>query len=122
MCKNSVSKSHKDGSDVVDELITSQEEADTRMLLHIIYASSSYRSMVIVTEDTHVFMICLSIFHQISGNMYIRCGTKTNFVTLILAKVGSLLVNRLLKLYKNFMHSLAATHSVLLVVGETSVL
>ena len=33
--------------------------------------------------------------------------------------MGSLLVNRLVKLYKNFMHSLAATHSVLLVVGES---
>ena len=91
------------------------------MLFHIIYASSNYRSMVIPTEDTHVFMICLSVFHQISGNMNVRCGTKTDFVTLILAKLGSLLVNRLVKLYKNVMHSLAATHSVLLVVGEKSV-
>ena len=38
--------------------------------------------------------------------------------TLILAKLGSLLVKRLVKLNKDFMHSPAATPSAPLVVGE----
>ena len=42
-----------------------KEEADTRTLLHTKHASSNYISMDIVTEDTDVFIICLSIFHQI---------------------------------------------------------
>ena len=53
----------KDGSDVVDELATSKEEAGTLTLLHIKHASSNYIYMVIVTEDTDEFIICISVFH-----------------------------------------------------------
>ena len=50
--------------------------------------------------------------------MYIRCGTKTDYNTLTLAKLGSLLVKRLVKLYQDFIHSPAPTPSALIVVGE----
>ena len=56
----------KDGSEVVDELATSKLEPDTRTLLHTKHDSSNYIYMVIVTEDTDVFIVCLSVFHQIS--------------------------------------------------------
>ena len=99
-CGEQCFKVTKDCSEVVDKLTTPQEDTDTRMLLHTKHASSNYRSMVIVTEDTDVFIICLSVFHRISGNMYIQCGTLT------FAKLGSLLVKGLEKLFKDFMHSL----------------
>ena len=54
--------------------------------------------------------------------MYIRCGTKRDYDTLTLAKLGSLLVKRLVKLYKDFMHSQATTPSAPIVVWEISVL
>ena len=50
--------------------------------------------------------------------MYIQCGTKTDYDTLALAKLGSLLVKRLVKLYQDCMHSPAATPSVPIVIGE----
>ena len=50
--------------------------------------------------------------------MYIQCGTKTDYDTLTLAKLGSLLVKRLVKLYKGFMHSPAATPPVPIVVAN----
>ena len=53
----------KDGS---DDFATFQEEAYTRTLLHTKHVSRNYICMVIVTEDTGVFNICLSVFHQIS--------------------------------------------------------
>ena len=56
-CGKQCFKVTKDGSEVVDELATSQEEADTGTLLHTKHASSNYISMVIVTEDTDVFII-----------------------------------------------------------------
>ena len=62
------------------------------MLLHNNHALSNVRSMFIETEDTDVFIICLSIFRQISGNMYIQYGTKNKLVILTLAKLGSLVV------------------------------
>ena len=49
--------------------------------------------------------------------MYSRCGKKVSN-TLKLAKFGSLLVKRLVKLNKDFMHSPAATPSAPLVVVE----
>ena len=48
-CGKQCFKVTKDASEVVYELATFQEEADTRMLLHTKHASSNYRSMVIVT-------------------------------------------------------------------------
>ena len=64
-----------------------------------------------------MFIICLSVFHQVS-DMYIRRVTKTDYDTLTLAKLGCLLVKRLVKLYKDFMHSPAAALSVHIVVLE----
>ena len=75
-----------------------------------------------MTEDTNVLIICLSVYNLISGNMYIQCGTKTDFITLTLLKLGSLSVKRLVKLYKGFMHLQAVTQSAPLVVEEKSVL
>ena len=50
--------------------------------------------------------------------MYIRCGTKTDCDTLTFAKLGSLLVKRLVKLYQDLMHSPAATPSAPIVVRQ----
>ena len=93
-CGKQCFKVTKDGSEVVDELATSHEEADTRTLLHTKHASSNYISMVIVTDDTDVFIICLSVFHQISGICIsdVEEKTKTDYDALTLAKLGSLLV------------------------------
>ena len=115
-CEKQHFKVTKDGSEVVAELTTSQEEAGTPILLHIKYASSNDRSMVIVTEDIDVFIICLSVFRQICGNMYIRCVTKNSLAILTLAKLGSFLVKRLVKPYKDVMLIPGATHSAPLVV------
>ena len=116
-CGKQCFKVTKDGSEVVDALATSIEEADKRTLLRTKHASSNYIYMVIVAEHTGVFIICLSVFHQIS-DMYIQCVTKTDYDTLTLAKLGSLMVERLVKLYKEFMHSPAAIPSAHKVVGE----
>ena len=81
-CEKQCFKVTKDGSEVVAELTTSQEEAGTPILLHTKHVPSNDRSMVIATEDIDVFIICLSVFCQICGNMYIKCGTKNCLVIL----------------------------------------
>ena len=73
--------------------------------------------MVIVTEDTDVFIIRRSVFHQIRYTCLSDVEQKQT-TTLTLAKLGRLLVKRLIKLYKVFMHSPAATPSVSIVVRE----
>ena len=66
----------KDDSEIVGDLTSSQEEADIHMLLHAKHASSNYEAMVIVSEGTHVIIICLAMLRQIPGKIYIRCGMK----------------------------------------------
>ena len=87
-CEKQCFKVTKEGSEAIDELTTTQEEADTRMLLHAKHVSNNYKSIVIVTEDTDVFIICVAIFRQISSNMYIQCGTKNRFRHIDISKIG----------------------------------
>ena len=81
-------KPTKYNSDAIDELTTSQKEADTRMLLHTKHASSNYRSMVIVTKDTDVFIICLPVFYQISDICISDMKQKNRLRRIDIYKVG----------------------------------
>ena len=61
---------------VVDELRSDHQEADTRLLLHAKHAILTYGKIVISTPDTDVFMIALSKSTVINANLYILTGTK----------------------------------------------
>jgi hypothetical protein len=74
-CEDRCIKLTRNDAKEADELVTSQEEADTRMLLHAKHASQVYERIVIVCEDTDVLILCLALQKDIR-NMYIRCGTK----------------------------------------------
>ena len=51
----------------VDELKSTQEEADTRMPLHALHAvTAGYNSVLIVSEDTDVLVLCVAFSSQIS--------------------------------------------------------
>ena len=54
----------------VTELENTHEEADTRILLHAKHASGNYSSIVIVAEDTDVFIPCLAFQSKINSTMY----------------------------------------------------
>ena len=55
----------------VDELKSSQEEADTRLFLHAKNAADSYPALICVSEDTDVFIICLTLSGDINSNISI---------------------------------------------------
>ena len=59
-----------------DSLFTTQEEADTRMLLHAKHAADESSSLIIASEDTDVLIICLSLVQNFACRMYIKCGAK----------------------------------------------
>ena len=66
-----------DSSEIV-ELESSHEEADTRLLLHAKHAADSgYRNIIVVSEDTDVFVLLLSFAKDISAALYQKRGTKT---------------------------------------------
>lgn len=64
-----------------DDLKSSQEEADTRLELHAHHAArEEYKSVVIVSEETDVFVICLAFQTDINSRLYQKCGTQTRYV------------------------------------------
>ena len=65
------------------ELQSTQEEADTRFLLHALHAARTGSKAVIVTsEDTDVMLLCLAFQKDIHCPIYQKCGiqNRTRFV------------------------------------------
>ncbi|XP_078579479.1 uncharacterized protein LOC144863800 [Branchiostoma floridae x Branchiostoma japonicum] len=65
------------------ELQCSQEEADTRLLLHALHAAETASEAVVITaEDTDIMVISLAFAKRIPCKVYQKCGTKnrTRFI------------------------------------------
>ena len=59
------------------DLKSSQEEADTRILLLALHAAESgYQSIIITAEDTDVMVLSLGMCHKIPSHLFQKCGTK----------------------------------------------
>jgi len=56
----------------ITELRSMQKEADTRMMIHVKHAAASYRNVVVISEDTDVFIILLSPHSQIPTRILLR--------------------------------------------------
>lgn len=66
-----------DSVETIDCLNSSQEEADTRILLHAAHcAKSGCQAVVIVSDDTDVFVLCIAFSSRIYCPIYIKSGTK----------------------------------------------
>ncbi|KAI3381643.1 hypothetical protein SNEBB_009797, partial [Seison nebaliae] len=75
----------------VAELASTHEEADTRILLHAKHASGNYSAIVIVAEDTDVFILCLAFQSQIDSAMYIKCGSASRIRYIDVRKVADVI-------------------------------
>ena len=61
----------------VPELDCKHEEADTRLLLHAKHAGDTGSTAVIlVADDTDVFLLSMAFCKQIAAFLYQKCGTK----------------------------------------------
>lgn len=107
-----------DGSEEVLALRSTQEEADGRLLLHAAHAASAgYKSVVINSEDTDVFILCLAFCESIQASLYMKCGTKSRKRVLDIEKIACTLGNQLQYCAKHLlvcMLILAVMQSVLL--------
>ena len=65
---------HK-GAALVNDLKSSQEEADTRILLHA--SNQGYTSVIVVSEDTDVFVLLIAFAKEIPASLYQKRGTST---------------------------------------------
>jgi len=63
----------------VPELFSNHKEADPRLALHAVYASSiaPNEGVCVVCDDTDVFIILLSIAAQMKGHLFFRQGRST---------------------------------------------
>ena len=60
------------------DLDSSQEEANTRLLLHAAHATrSKFVAVIIVSEDTDVLVLCLAFKSFIPSSMFIKCSSQT---------------------------------------------
>jgi len=87
---------------VVDQLCSSQEEADTRIILHCLFAAESMSgdgSIVVRSPDTDVFVLLLAYASDIRNQVFFDTGTGTTrrllAVTDIAAQLGENVVNAL---------------------------
>ena len=63
-----------------EDLRSEQEEADTRLLLHVQHAANEkrYRSIIVLSEDTDVRILCLAISFSIDVPIFQRCVSQIN--------------------------------------------
>ena len=75
--------------DEVDNLNSTQEEADTRIFLHAAYAanSSEVTDIIIVSPDTDVFIIGISLQSGIAAKLHFHTGRGINLRTIDLEKI-----------------------------------
>ena len=60
----------------MDHLCSSQEEADTRMVLHAFDAKSrGYERVIITSSDTDVFLLLTAFYPQMSTEVWMKAGT-----------------------------------------------
>ena len=61
----------------IEALKSNQEEADTRLFLHPKHAAETYPSIICVSGDTDVLIICLGLMAYITSKIFIRRGTRS---------------------------------------------
>ena len=70
-CEQECFKISKDQWEDIVDLKSSQEEADTRIVLHALHAGKSgYKATVILAKDTDVLILCLGFSKDISCPIY----------------------------------------------------
>lgn len=74
-----------------DDLKTSQEEADTRVIFHAKHAAPHVSSIIMVAEDTDIMLLCLAFHRDIECSMYVKCGTATRTRYISISKVSAAL-------------------------------
>ena len=87
-CEKECWKITSESTGEVRELSSSQEEADTRLLLHASHsAREGYEAVIVNSEDTDVFILLLGFSSSINTKLYVRCGTKTRTRLIDIGKV-----------------------------------
>lgn len=80
------------GAHEVDQLFSTHEEADTRVLLHAQYAAKKgCQAVVIVADDTDILVLAISHSAQIDGKLYLLRGNSDTRRLLDISQLGKTL-------------------------------
>lgn len=63
--------------EIIEELTSNHEEADTRLALHASHASHYYRHVIVKSPDTDVFVILLAFQLEINAKLYFATGVQS---------------------------------------------
>ena len=82
---------------LVEDLYSSQEEADTRIILHCLYASQQSHTtrIVVKSPDTDVFLLLLSYCDVIGKTLIFQTGTGNNRRQINITKMAKSMPKRL---------------------------
>ena len=75
----------------IDDLQSTQEEADTLVLLHATHAAETIPALICITEGTEFFIICLGLCQDVNSNIFIRRGSKSSVRLVDITKLAAAL-------------------------------
>ena len=92
-CESDCYEITSQAANIVDELNSTQEEADTRLILLAAHAVSRVtRRWLWHQKNTDIFLLCLAFKCFIPASMYVKCGTQTRnryvSISSVVAAVG----------------------------------
>ncbi len=91
-CEEKCFKLTREKCEEVQVLRSNHEEADTRLFLHAQHAAAeNYQAIVLVADDTDVFIICLGLSSAIKSKVFIRRGTKARVRMIDITKIAAAL-------------------------------
>lgn len=80
------------------ELQSTQEEADTRMLLHAAHAAmEGYVTVVISSDDTDVLILCLAFHSCITCTLFVKCSSQSRTMYINVSDVAHMFGSDLCK-------------------------
>ena len=93
----------------IDDLQSTQEEADTRISLHVKHAAETIPALICITEDTDVFIICLGLCQDVNRHIFIRRGSKSSVRLVDITKLAAVLGWDFAQRCWDYIHGLAVT-------------
>ena len=74
-----------------DNLNTSQEEVDTRVIFYAKHAAPIVSSIIMEAEDADIILLCVAFHKAIHSSVYVKCSTATRTRYISISKVSAAL-------------------------------
>ncbi|KAK3735047.1 hypothetical protein QZH41_001743 [Actinostola sp. cb2023] len=104
-CEEECHQISSESANAVQDLKSTQEEADTRIILHIAHAArSGYDTLIVASEDTDVFILCLTFKDMIPSSIFFKCGMQTRVRYVSISSVAQ-------AIGQDICHSLLGVHA-----------